>query len=187
MTPPGDDADEDALVRAAQRGDGDAFAALVARHKSRVFGIAARFARGAHELEDLAQDIFVRVFQKLDRFRGDAPFSHWLSRLAVRRCWDHLRRTRRQREEAPLEAVEFTVRDDSADREAAARRAHEVVTRAMADLPPDMRLVLTLLELDDRSVREVASLTGWSEANVKTRGSRARARLKEILEAQADE
>ena len=57
----------------------------------------------------------------------------------------------------------------------------------MAALPADMRLVLTLFELEDRSVREVASLTGWSEANVKTRGSRARARLKEILEAQRDE
>jgi RNA polymerase sigma-70 factor (ECF subfamily) len=187
MTPPGDDADEDALVRAAQRGDGDAFAALVSRHKSRVFGIAARFARGTHDLEDLAQDIFVRVFQKLDRFRGEAPFSHWLSRLAVRRCWDHLRRTKFRRDEAPLEAVEFTVRDESIEREAEARIAHEVVMRAMAELPPDMRLVLTLLELDDRSVRDVAALTGWSEANVKTRGSRARARLKEILEAQRDE
>ena len=187
MTPPGDDADEDALVRAAQRGDGDAFATLVARHKSRVFGIAARFARGAHELEDLAQDIFVRVYQKLDRFRGEAPFSHWLSRLAVRRCWDHLRRTRHQREEAPLDAVQFTVRDEGVEREAEARHAHEIVSRALDLLPPDMRLVLTLLELDDRSVREVAMLTGWSEANVKTRGSRARARLKEILEAQKDE
>ena len=187
MTPPGDDADEDALVRAAQRGDGEAFAALAARYKSRVFGIAARFARGTHDLEDLAQDIFIRVFQKLDRFRGEAPFSHWLSRLAVRRCWDHLRRTKFRRDEAPLEAIEFTVRDEGVEREAEARRAHEVVTRAMAELPADMRLVLTLLELEDRSVREVASLTDWSEANVKTRGTRARARLKQILEAQRNE
>ena len=187
MTPPGDDADEDALVRAAQGGDGDAFAALVHRHKSRVFGIAARFARGAHDLEDLAQEIFVRVFQKLEGFRGDAPFEHWISRLAVRRCYDYLRRTKFRWDDAPLEAVEFAVRDESVEREAEARRAHEVVNRAMAALPADMRLVLTLFELEDRSVREVASLTGWSEANVKTRGSRARARLKEILEAQRDE
>ena len=187
MTPPGDDADENALVRAAQRGDGDAFAALVRRHKSRVFGIAARFARGVHDLEDLAQDIFIRVYQKIDRFHGDAPFEHWVSKLAVRRCYDHLRRTRNARDEGPLEAVEFTVRDESVEREAEARRAHEVVSRALAKLPADMRLVLTLLELEDRSVREVASLTGWSESNVKTRGSRARARLKEILEEQRDE
>lgn len=187
MTPPGDDADEDALVRAAQRGDGEAFAALVRRHKSRVFGIAARFARGVHDLEDLAQDIFIRVYQKIDRFHGDAPFEHWVSKLAVRRCYDHLRRTRNARDEGPLEAVEFTVRDESVEREAEARRAHEVVSRALAKLPADMRLVLTLLELEDRSVREVASLTGWSESNVKTRGSRARARLKEILEEQRDE
>ena len=187
MTPPGDDADEDALVRAAQRGDGDAFAALVRRHKSRVFGIAARFARGAHDLEDLAQEIFVRVFQKLNGFRGDAPFEHWVSRLAVRRCYDHLRRTKSALSESPLEAVEFNVRDESVERESEARSAHEVVSRAMAELPADMRLLLTLLELDDHSVREVASLTGWSEANVKTRGTRARARLKEILEAQQDE
>ena len=187
MTPSGDDADENALVRAAQRGDGDAFAALVVRHKSRVFGIAARFARGVHDLEDLAQDIFVRVHQKIDRFRGDAPFEHWVSRVAVRRCYDHLRRNKNARDEVPLEAVEFTARDEGVERAAEARNALEVVSRAMAQLPADMRVVLTLLELEDRSVKEVASLTGWSEANVKTRGSRARARLKEILEKQRDE
>ena len=83
--------------------------------------------------------------------------------------------------------MEFAVRDESAGREAEARSAHEVVPRAMAELPADMRVVLTLLELEDRSVREVASLTGRSEANVKTRCTRARAPLKEILAAQRDE
>ncbi len=187
MEPPASAEEEFALVRAAQQGDAEAFGTLVQRHKSRVFGIAARFARGVHDLEDLAQEIFVRAFRKLGDFRREAPFEHWLSALAVRRCYDHLRQTKRARDEQPLDAIEFQAADESDARTAGAREAHETLHRALRLLPPDMQLVLTLLELEDRPVREIASLTGWSEANVKTRALRARARLKQILEAQRHE
>ncbi|MBS0660212.1 MAG: sigma-70 family RNA polymerase sigma factor [Verrucomicrobia bacterium] len=187
MQPPPGQEDDTALVRAVQGGDADAFSELVRRYKSRVFGIASRFARGLHELEDLAQDIFLRAFRKIGAFRSEAPFEHWLSTVAVRRCYDHLRRTKHERTEESLEAIEFAAADDEPERRRAAREAHEVVHRALQRLPADMRLVLTLLELEDRSVREIASLTGWSEGNVKTRALRARARLKEILQAQRHE
>ncbi len=188
MDHPSGGADDDlALVLAAQAGDAVAFTELARRHKSRVFGIAARFARGVHDLEDLAQEIFLRAFRKLGAFRREAPFEHWLSALAVRRCYDHLRRTKHTREEAPLDAIEYQAADESEERAREAREAHEILHRALRELPEDMRLILTLLELEDRPVREIASLTGWSEANVKTRAVRARARLKLILEAQRHE
>lgn len=186
QSPPGGDEDF-ALVRAVQGGDTDAFSELVRRYKTRVFGIAARFSRGVHELEDLAQEIFLRAFRKIGAFRSEAPFEHWLSAVAVRRCYDHLRRTKHERKEEALEVVEYAAADDEPERQRAAREAHEVVHRALQRLPADMRLILTLLELEDRSVREIASLTGWSEGNVKTRAVRARARLKEILQAQRHE
>src|SRR4029077_8157711 len=71
---------DEALVAAARAGDDDAFATLVRRHKRRVFGTASRFARDDHQLDDLAQEIFVRVFKNLAQFRHDAPFEHWLNR-----------------------------------------------------------------------------------------------------------
>src|SRR3954463_1463444 len=83
---------DESLVAASLDGDDDAFAELVARHKRRVFGTAARFARDDHQLDDICQEVFVRVFRNLGKFRGDAPFAHWLARITVSACYDFLRK-----------------------------------------------------------------------------------------------
>lgn len=166
------------LIASTLAGDDEAFAVLVARHKRRVFGIAARFARHEQELDDVAQEIFIKAYRHLAKYRGDAPFEHWLSRIAVRCCYDLLRRTRREREHVSLDGVELGALDN-----AAAARAREVLDVALAQLGAEERLVITLLELEERSVREIAALTGWSEGNVKVRAHRARHKLKAILEA----
>ena len=175
---------DEALVAAARAGDDDAFAALVRRHKRRVFGTASRFARDDHQLDDLAQDIFVRVFKNLAQFRRDAPFEHWLARITISACYDFLRKERRFREQVPLDAIVFELRDTSVDSALAAGRARELLAWAMRQLTPDERLILTLCELEERPMREVAELTGWSESNVKIRAFRARNNLKKILENQ---
>ncbi len=182
---PADPAGDAALVAASMGGDDGAFGELIRRHKSRIFGMATRFARDAHEREDLCQEIFVQAYRKLPDFRGESPFGHWLGRLAVRKCYDLLRRTRRERathvslDDAPYPAV-----DGTTERKRQAREAGETLARALSTLPPDDRLVITLLELEDIPVREIAGLTGWSETNVRTRAYRARTALKKILEQQ---
>ena len=77
---------------------------LVARHKRRVLSTASRFARDNHQIDDLAQEIFLRAYRKLGKFRGDAPFEHWLSRVTITTCYDFLRRERKTREQISLEA-----------------------------------------------------------------------------------
>src|SRR5688572_8964043 len=79
---------DELLVEATLDGDERAFAELVGRHKRRVFGTAARFARDEHQLEDIAQEVFVRAFKNLRSFRGDAPFEHWLARITTSACYD---------------------------------------------------------------------------------------------------
>jgi RNA polymerase sigma-70 factor, ECF subfamily len=177
MTEPGHEPTDERLIAATLAGDDEAFAVLVARHKRRVFGIAARFARHDQELDDVAQEVFVKAYQNLAKYRADAPFEHWLSRIAVRSCYDLLRRTRREREQVPLDNLALGVEDNvSAD------RAREVLQFGLNQLEAPERLVITLLELEEKSVREVAALTGWSETNVKVRAYRARRKLKTILE-----
>src|SRR3954447_21702486 len=88
--------DED-LVAATLSGDDDSFAELVRRHKRKVFAMASRFARNEYQLEDIAQEAFVRVFKNLKNFRHDAPFEHWLARISASACYDFLRRERRHR------------------------------------------------------------------------------------------
>src|SRR3954462_14809496 len=160
-----DHATDEALVAATLGGDDAAFAELVGRHKKRVFGTASRFARDTHQLDDLAQEIFLRAFRHLGKFRGDAPFEHWLARLAVTACYDFLRKERRHRDQAPLEELVFELPDGSSAAVAEANRAREVLHFGMAQLSADEQLILTLCELEERSVREVAVLTGWSESN----------------------
>jgi RNA polymerase sigma-70 factor (ECF subfamily) len=174
------------LVAATLSGDDDSFAELVRRHKRKVFGMAARFARNDHQLEDIAQEAFVRVFKNLKNFRHDAPFEHWLARISASACYDFLRRERRHRNTAALDSVEFDLRDSSVESEISAGRAREVLAWAMRHLRPDEQLILTLCGIEERSVSEVMHLTGWSESNVKVRAFRARAALKRILEDHAE-
>ena len=181
MPEPAPAADE-SLVAATLRGDEAAFAEIVRRYKSRVFAAAARFGRDDHQLDDIAQEVFLRVFRNLGKFRGDAPFEHWLSRIIVSACYDFLRKERRVREQVALDAIEYEVRDLTIDSAIEAGRARELLAFAMARLAPDEQLIVTLCEIEERPIREVAELTGWSEGNVKVRAFRARQNLKKILE-----
>lgn len=172
---------DEALVAATLAGDDHAFAELVSRHRTRVFSTASRFARDGHQLDDIAQEVFVRAFRHLGKFRGDAPFEHWLARITVSACYDFLRKERRIREQVSLDAHAFDLRDSGVEAAIAAGRARELVEFAMRQLSPDERLILTLAELEERSMREISELTGWSETNVKVRAFRARQSLKKVL------
>ncbi len=177
--------DDHALVRATLAGDDAAFAEIMRRHKGRVFGTCSRFARDAHQLDDLGQEVFLRAWRRLRTFRGDAPFEHWLARLTVTACYDFLRREKRHRGHVELDRPEsgpMEFRDTSVDAAIAAGRARELLDWAMRKLSAEEKLVLTLLEIEERTVRDIAALTGWSESNVKVRAFRARAKLREIIE-----
>jgi len=175
--------DDATLVAGALGGDEKAFSELVRRHKRRVFGAASRFARDDHQLDDLCQEVFIRAFRNLSKFRGEAPFEHWLARITVSACYDFLRKERRVREQISLDAHEFDLRDSQSEATARARSARELLDHAMRMLSADERLVITLAEIEERSMREISELTGWSEANVKVRAFRARQNLKKILES----
>ncbi|MCX7886344.1 MAG: RNA polymerase sigma factor [Verrucomicrobiae bacterium] len=179
MSAPKAEPSDERLAQDASAGNDEAFAALVARHKHRVFRIAARFTRSHAELDDLCQEIFIRVHRHLGKFRGDAPFEHWLSRVAVRTCYDHLRRSSRDRHAVALDGLDMPTTSGNF----APQHARELVEFALSKLSPEERLVITLLELEEYSVREIAALTGWSEANVKVRAFRARQAMKKILES----
>src|ERR1043165_5724454 len=86
------------LIAAVLKGDAASFEPLIKKYQPRVFATARRYARRESEVEDIVQEVFLKAFQKLNTFRGDAPFEHWLMRLAVRTCYDFLRGHQRNRE-----------------------------------------------------------------------------------------
>jgi RNA polymerase sigma-70 factor, ECF subfamily len=176
------EATDECLVSAARSGDDAAFALLVGRHKRRVFTLAARFARDADELEDICQDVFIKVYEHLSAFRNDAPFEHWLTKIAVRVCHDALRRRRQEKHHTSLDDMVAELPDCAGSSESEVRQARQFLKYAMSGLSPDEQLIITLLELEEFSVREASAATGWSEANVKVRAHRARQALKRVVE-----
>jgi RNA polymerase sigma-70 factor (ECF subfamily) len=175
------------IIAEVLQGRSASFETLVQRHSPRVFAIARRYARRESEVDDIAQEVWLKSFQKLGTFRGDAPFEHWLARLTVRTCYDFLRGHQRNREWTFSELSEpeqdwlDRVVTNPGDAGESADAARQLVERLLEELSPAARLVITLLEIEERSVREIAELTGWSVPLVKVRAFRARAEMKKRL------
>jgi RNA polymerase sigma-70 factor (ECF subfamily) len=175
------------LIAAVLKGDVASFEPLVQKYSPRLFATARRYARRESEVEDIVQEVWLKAFQKLASFRGEAPFEHWLMRLAVRTCYDFLRGHQRNRETMFSELSEpeedwlerFVREPESASENAEAAR--QLVERVLEQLSPPARMIITLLEIEDRTVKEIAQLTGWSVALVKVRAFRARAEMRKIL------
>jgi RNA polymerase sigma-70 factor (ECF subfamily) len=184
MVPAKSSPPDEQLVQATLAGDDNAFAELALRHKSRVFGVAARFARDNAELEDICQDVFVQAYFKLRQYRRDSPFEHWIVRITTHKCYDYLRKRRRSGTTLSVDAMLESGYEPSAAESPAPHPDLERLHAALAQLSPKERLVITLLELEERSVQEIAGLTGWSTANVKVRAFRARAALRKLMENQ---
>jgi len=183
--------DDAELLERIRGGATDEFAELVRRHQSRVFAILRRYERDAHKVEDLAQETFVKVWRALEQFDGRAPFEHWLSRIAARVALDHLRKEKRRQNEVGLpelgdDALDW-LRNDNEKSELDARSAAELLDLAMCELSPADRVVITMQELEGRSVKEIARAIGVSGVAVRVRAMRARAKLKQALEKIAKE
>jgi RNA polymerase sigma-70 factor (ECF subfamily) len=178
---------DERLIKAVLAGDDEAFSELVRRYKPKVFRLAARFVRDNDELDDICQEAFIKAYQSLKKFRGDAPFEHWLTKIAVNVCYDMLRKQSRKRDNVPLDSVGFSIGEPQSPSSSSGSEAWDILKNAFVKLRPEDRLVITLLNLEEKSVRETASLTGWSEANVKVRAFRARKELKRILEDERGE
>ncbi|MBM3858448.1 MAG: sigma-70 family RNA polymerase sigma factor [Verrucomicrobia bacterium] len=135
--------------------------------------------------EDLAQEVFARFFERLGEYDGRAPVSHWIARIAVNRCIDHLRAEKRRPElrwadltETEADALTATL----ASEDPPASDAHELAVKLLDLLGPEDRLVVTMLDLEGHSVTEVREATGWHEGAIRIRAFRARRKLrKEIL------
>src|SRR5471030_2830629 len=139
--------------------------------------------------EDLAQDIFLKMFTRLDQYKGAVPFPHWVSRIAVTTCIDHLRAQKRRPEfrwadlsenEAEVLDSVMTNENDVAANDSFA--AHELVGKLLDQLKPDDRLVIQLLDLEQKTIAEICALTGWNTSLVKVRAFRARRKLRKLFE-----
>jgi RNA polymerase sigma factor (sigma-70 family) len=165
-------------------GDQEAARALVARCHPLVWRVVHAHRAQSMSEDDLAQEVFLTLFSRLDRYRArdGIPFEHWLARVAVNACKDALTSERRRPRQIPLSPeASHWLEALLVDRAALAEEtlgARELVELLLAELPPADRLLLTWLHLEERSLAEVSALTGSNRTLLKVRAFRARRRLR---------
>ena len=172
-------ADEDrALLRAHVAGDPDAFSELVRRHRDRLWAVALRTLADREEAADALQDALVSAFRGAGTYRGEAAVTTWLHRIVVNACLDRIRR-RQARPTVPFGEMEPASRQDDHGR----TETRIDVQSALATLPDGQRAAIVLVDMQDMSVAEAAAVLGVAEGTVKSRCSRGRTALAQLLRA----
>jgi len=179
-TPPLAGLDDRALVAACLGGRVDAFDLIVERHQRAVYQLCFRFARRHEDAADLTQDVFLRAYRGLRRFRGDSAFATWLYRIGVNVCLNHLS-ARRPRQTSLDDAPPMAAAGEDPAVSIAAGRQSARVRAAVARLPRKQRATLILRVYHDLSHQEIASTLGTSVGAVKANFFHALANLKKLL------
>jgi len=183
----------DDLVQRAQRGDLPAFNSIVLRYQDAVYSLVLRMLSSAEAAEDVTQEAFVSAWRHINTFRGGS-FRSWLFTIAANRARDELRRGVR-RPTTSLDAArddpdraDLDPADDGPGPERAAEQAElrAALEGALAELPPDWREVVVLSDVHGLDYAEIAQATGVALGTVKSRLSRARARLREVILASSE-
>lgn len=180
------------LARSARAGDESAFEEIMRRYSPRVFRFASRFFRQRSLVEEAAQEVFLKAFTELDSFEGRGSMEGWLTRITTNTCLNLLRSAKRRPEltVSDLTDDETTWLDSNLGAAATERHqsnersmvAADLTERVLQTLSPDDRLVLTLIDGEENSVKDVVKMTGWSESKVKVQAFRARRRMREAVE-----
>ncbi len=184
---PGED---EALVRAAQHGDLDAYNRLVRMHERQAYAVALRLLRRPELAEDATQDAFIQAYRALDTFRG-GYFRAWLMRIVTNRCYDMIRSANRRSADSLDEQVfetephwsSIAAPDDPVSRAAQAELGR-MLESVLAKLPEDQKVTVVLCDVQGYAYEEAAQIMGVALGTVKSRLSRARAALREALRGQ---
>ena len=176
---------EDELVARARAGDNKAFEALVLKYKDRLYGIASSVcARMPSETQDVAQETFISALKNINSFKANAAFSTWLYRIAANNCWQRFRRVKAEAlSEMPDEKSKGHPARSCVNENALKNELSHAVNKALASLPADYRLAITLCDIEGLSNAEAAGRIKISLAALKTRLHRARGLLKKQLAA----
>ena len=180
-------AEESDCIRRAQQGDVPAFEELVRLHQRRVIGIVAGILRWSEDIEDIAQQVFLKVFLAIRRFDGRSSFGTWLYKITVNETYDYLRKRKARKlvYESDL-SIEQEERLSQAPPEEPARaaleqaEARQAVERLLSCLAPEERMMIVLKEVEGYSVEEISEALGMNPNTVKVRMFRARRRLSDL-------
>jgi RNA polymerase sigma-70 factor (ECF subfamily) len=183
-------ADEERFIKALKGRDPRAFNALVLRFQDRVFNLIRRLLGNPEEAQDVTQEVFVAIFEKVDTYRGDSTLATWIYRIAANHAKNRIkylaRRKDRQRESlehmlTPPTASQLSAEVPRPDQAYTRERVSRLVDWALGELDEEQRLVLVLRDVEGQSYEDIAVITGLNLGTVKSRLHRGRLKLKEAL------
>ena len=182
------------LVAKVQKGDSRAFDLLVLKYQHKIFGLIGRYVRDADEVQDVAQEAFIKAYRALPRFRGDSAFYTWLYRIAINTAKNHLvsRSRRPPGSDVDVEDAEYYASGgalheiETPESALFGSELKEVVERAIRDLPEDLRTAVTLREFDGLSYEDIADIMDCPVGTVRSRIFRAREAIDIRVKAQLD-
>jgi len=178
------------LVRRVKKGDKQAFDLLFSRYQHKIINLVGRYLREPEDVQDVAQEAFIKAFRALPRFRGESAFYTWLYRIAINTAKNHIvaRSRRPPGTDVELEDAEFmdgtdALRDAESPEAALARdELAAAIDTAIADLPEDLRSAITLREFDGLSYEQIAQIMDCPVGTVRSRIFRAREAIDRSIE-----
>ncbi len=185
-----DDRNDNEIIKSILSGNTDEFEVILKRYDQYIFNIISKHLP-REMVEEAAHEVFIRIYKALPSFRAEAPFKYWISRIAERYCYDYWREHYKSKE-MPMASltddhsqwVETVISEQSQkyfEKEQLLKESKEVLQWALNKLTAEDRMVITLLYLQELSVKEAADLLGWSIINVKVRAHRSRNKLRKII------
>jgi len=172
------------LIKRTLDGDTNAFGSLVNRHQDYIFNVVIKMLRNREEAEEIAQDTFIKAYEVLASFKGEAKFSTWLFKIAYRKSLDRIKKNKRS---ATLELVENLTEDASMDFENGLaimlmEERKTIIKNCILMLPEIEAAIITLYYYEEQSVKEIAEITNLSQDNIKVKLHRSRKLLYSSLE-----
>lgn len=182
-----DELQDELIVARIRTGERRLFGLLYQRYRTRVFALAFGMTGQREPAEDLTQEIFLRVYERLSTFQEQAKFATWFYRIALNHCLNHCRNERRQRSTITSPDLEQPIRVElraveQADASLLQKEIQRHIRTALLSLKPELRVLLLLKEIEGLSYQEIAERLDWSSGTVASRLSRGRKLLARKLE-----
>jgi RNA polymerase sigma-70 factor (ECF subfamily) len=176
---------DDIIIQQALRGEQQGFARIVEKYEQYVFTLALRIVKNREDAHEVAQDAFLKAFRYLNTFRGECKFSSWLYKIVYSTALNHIRTKRPEilsmdNDEKPIVLPDFKTEDAAFQMEINEQKRQ--IQDAIQELSPDYATIITLFYLFEQKISEICVTMEMNESNVKTKLSRARQRLREIIE-----
>lgn len=180
----------DILIKSALNGDISAFEELIIQYEKKVYNVALRVLKNPDDAMDISQEVFIKIYKNLDKFDGKASFSTWLYRITTNTCIDELRKRKGketysidndiENEEGSYKR-EFVDNSPTPEEQTIIKESGNEIIKAMENLSDEHRTIIILRDIEGLSYNEIADITGVSIGTVKSRISRARLSLKNII------